>query len=122
MPLRGRQLEHPQDLPVSIELENLTGDGVAFVDQMIGSDEETERMADMLPFGEEVALGVEDLDSLVVAVSDVNSISIDGDRVGQIELARPAALHAPSGDENPRLVVLHDARVSVAVRDVDVPS
>src|SRR5579871_3830025 len=44
----------------------------------------------------EVAVRIKDLDTMVRAVADINIIlKVDGDRVGQIELAGPAALRSP---------------------------
>src|SRR5262249_36187838 len=120
MPSRRRELETPEYLSVPIDFENLAGDGITLVDQMIRGPKKAERVANGLPFAHEAAVCIEDLDPLVVAVSHIDPISVNGDRVGQIELAWPAALHAPAADQDAGFVEFQHPRVSVAVGDVDV--
>src|SRR4030095_6060811 len=69
----------------------------------------------------EFAFGVEHLDAPVRTIADIDVvIVVDRDRVGQIELARCGALGAPLLHPIPIFVVFSDARIDVAVADIDV--
>src|SRR5207237_10677957 len=69
----------------------------------------------------ERSVRVEDLDPAVRAIADIHVVvAVDGDRMRQPELAGPGARSAPRLHPVAVAVVLRDARVDVAVADVDV--
>src|SRR5579871_5520563 len=70
---------------------------------------------------QELAFGVEDLNAPIGAVADINIVvAVDGDRMRQVELTRAIALCPPLLHPIAVLVELGDARVDVAIRNVDV--
>ena len=78
---------------------------------------EAARLAELLPFGEELAVLVEDLQPVVLAVGDEEpALRVERQRVGRRELARPGALPAPRLDELAVGGKLDDARVCRARR------
>ena len=77
--------------------------------------------AHVLDLGLERAVVVEHLNALVAHIGDVDvALGIDGDGVGNIELAGFGTGRAPGLDELPVLVELGDAGVAVPVGDEDV--
>src|SRR5262245_14315300 len=69
----------------------------------------------------EIPVAVEDLNPIVASVADVDeALRIDRHRVRDIELAWRGAARSPGLDVLAVLVELGDARVAIAVGDVDV--
>ena len=88
---------------------------------VVGRDEDVLRRAEVVPFAQVLAVGIEDLDAVVLAVADVDDArGIDRDRVNGIELAPTRAGLAPRGDVLAFRGELDDARVAVTVGDVDL--
>ena len=74
-----------------------------------------------LHFTPEIAVAVEHLDAPVVAVADIDvALRVGRDGVHEVELARALAALAPGLDPVAVLAELGDARVDVAVADIDV--
>src|ERR1700756_2799397 len=82
------------------------------------------RPPELLPFGNELAVRLENLNAVVGAVGDVDaSRRIERDAVRRLEFARPLAVLAPRGDECPVLGELDDTIVgalAVPIDDIDV--
>src|SRR5258706_5081500 len=81
------------------------------------------RVADVVVnrFRRRIEIVVEHLHARVAAVADIyQALGVNRDRVRRIELTGGAAPAADVSDESAALVVLHDARVHVAVGDEDV--
>ncbi len=88
---------------------------VGDVQDIVAVDEKAARAAELLPFFEEVAVLVEDLDAAVGAVADEQpSFGIHGEGVGLVEFAGGGAFLPPGLDERPVLREFHDARIGIA--------
>src|SRR5258706_2336437 len=81
--------------------------GVGDVDAAV-AQRDAARAAELLPFGDEVALRIEDLDAMVAAVGDDEPATrVQGDVVRRLELDRAGAKPAEGADE---LALLREAR------------
>src|SRR5262249_44305643 len=93
------------------------------VDHVVLVDGNVARPPELFPFGNELAVRLENLNAIVGAVGDVDSPHrIEGDAVRRVEFARSLAVLAPRGDELSVLGELDDAVISsvaVPVGDVD---
>src|SRR5262249_38773555 len=93
------------------------------VDHVVLVDGNVARPPELLPFGNELAVRLENLNAVVGAVGHIDaSQRIDSDAVRRIEFARPLAMLAPRGDELPFLGELDDAVVgpfAVPIGDID---
>src|SRR3954469_17184994 len=70
------------------------------IDHVVLVDRDVARAAELLPFGDELAVAFEHFDAVVDAVGDIDPPGgIEGDAVRRVELARSVAVLAPSGDE-----------------------
>ena len=88
-------------------------------------DKHPARPSELLPFRDEVAVLVEDLDAVVGAIAhEKPPLGIERQRMRAVELALARALVAPFLDEFTGLRKLHDAIViavaGVTVRDEDI--
>src|SRR5262249_55507596 len=94
------------------------------VDHVVLVDGNVARPPELLPFGNELAVRLENLNAVVGAVGDVDaSRRIERDAVRRLEFARPLAALAPRGDECPVLGELDDTIVgalAVPIGDIDV--
>src|SRR5262245_38058087 len=86
---------------------------------MIGSEKEAKGVAN-LPFTKIPALEIENLDPPILAVTDINQIVIDRDRVGEVKLSRPAAFYSPAEKHVAVLIEFHHARIAFAVSDENI--
>src|SRR5262249_18373791 len=85
---------------VQIELEDQAGVAVREPELLIGRDKQPARRARVFRLAYEIAIAIEHLDALVVAVGDVDeALAVDHDRMGEVELSGPLALRAPQLDE-----------------------
>src|SRR5262249_3715242 len=93
------------------------------VDHVVLVDGNVARPSELLPFGNELAIGLENLNAIVGAVGDVDSPHrIEGDAVRRVEFAWSLAVFAPRGDELSVFGELDDAvigPVAVPVGEVD---
>ena len=104
------------------------GLGVSDVDHVVSVNVHAARPAELEPLRDKLAVLIEDLDSVVLAIADKQPSSrIEGNRVDDIEFTRSHAFTAPGLDELSILVELHDASVAsgctataVSVRNEDV--
>src|SRR5215468_10961171 len=98
--------------------------GIGGVDHVILVDGNVARPPELFPFGNKLAVRLENLNAVVGAVGDVDAPHrIESDAVRRVEFARTLAVLAPRGDECPVLGELDDAVVgpgAVPVRDIDV--
>src|SRR5262249_17783653 len=95
--LLAHDTEH---IAVEIELDDLAGVAVREPEVLIAPDEESARRAGKLRFTRVSTFVVEDLDTLVVAVGNIDQTpGVDCDRMREVELARTGALLAPDLDE-----------------------
>src|SRR5262249_20200503 len=77
---------------------------VGDVDHVVLVDYNVARPPKLLPFGNELAVRLENLNAVVGAIGDIDSSHrIEGDAVRRVEFARPLAVLAPCGDEFPVL-------------------
>src|SRR6266550_5462035 len=98
-------------LPADVAAGGDFGFGIGHIDHVI-PDVDAARPAELLPVGDVVALLVEDLDAVVVAVGDEQApLRIHCQRMGGVELARTRSLLAPGLDQLALLGEFHDARV-----------
>src|SRR5216684_3322560 len=68
----------------------------------------------------EIAIAIKDLDATVRAIANINIVlKVNSDRVWQVKLTGAGTLRSPGLNPVAVLVDLGDARVDVAVRDVD---
>src|SRR5437899_8677011 len=72
------------------------------------------------PFAQVPPTGIENLNAGVLAVTDIDHIAVDHNSVRQIKLSGTSALHSPAHQRITIFVELQNARVAVAIRDVDV--
>src|SRR5215831_1962304 len=117
--VRRRSIQHAHDLTVPGNLQNSTSNCVGHVDKMIRCDKEAEGVTDF-PFAKVPALEIENLDAPIFAVAYINLITIDCDGMRKIELPRTAAFHSPAEEHVAVFIELQHARISFAVRDVNV--
>ena len=97
--------------------------GVGDVDVVALVDEDPARPAELRPLLDEVAVLIEDLNAVVVAVADEQPpFGIERERVRLIEFARAGAGLAPALDQLAVLRELQDLRLAltVALRDEDL--
>src|SRR5271166_500498 len=86
---------------------------------LICRDQQPVRITDAGPLLDEVTLGVEDLDALVLAVPNVNSaLRVDGDAMRQVEFTNAGSKFSPGFDVISIAVKLYDTGISIAVSDV----
>src|SRR5262249_17514961 len=95
--VRRWSLQRADDFSVMVNFQNLASNCVGHVDKMIRWNKEAEGVTDF-PFAKVPALEIENLDAPILAVAHINQITIDGDRVWKIELARASAFHSPTAD------------------------
>src|SRR6266571_4012012 len=75
----------------------------------------------VVPLGLILAVAVEHLDAMVLAVGDIHpAVGVAADVVGNVELARVGAGSSPRAKQGAVGRVLVDARVPVAVRDIEI--
>ena len=99
----------------------LVGLRIRHVEHVVLVDEDRARPAELLPFGEQAAVQIENLDAAVDAVGDEQPVlRIDRHLVRRVELAGSAAVLAPGLDEFPLLVEFHDAVVGDLLVDLAV--
>src|SRR5262249_16038329 len=93
------------------------------IDHVVLVDGNVARPPELLPFGNELADGLENLNAIVGAVGDIDAPHrIEGDAVWRIEFARSLAVLAPRGDELSVLGELDDAVIgpgAVPIGEVD---
>src|SRR5262249_14735358 len=102
--------------------------GVGHVDHVVLVDVHAAWSAKLKPLGNECAVLVKDLDSVVLAVADEQpAAGIESQGMDHIELARAHSLLSPCQEEFTVLVELHDPRIAgaraaagVSVADEDV--
>src|SRR5215831_12094939 len=97
---------------------------IEFADEEVALSIQTDAVwsMDVVPHGDELAVGVEHLDAMGLAVGDVDAVlAVDDHVVGANELAGIDAGLAPREDVAAVGGELVDAAVAVAVRDVEVP-
>src|SRR5215475_4533133 len=82
---------------------------VGHVDHVVLIDGDVAGPAELLPFGDKLAVRLEDLNTIVSAVADVDaSLGVKCDAMRSIEVALPLAVPAPCCDEFSILGKLHD--------------
>src|ERR1700674_4275135 len=95
---------------------------VGDIDYVVLVDVHAARPAKLEPLGDELAVLVEDLDSVVLAVADEQpAAGIEGERVDHVEFTWAHAFCAPRLDEFSVLVQLHDSRVADGRAATGVP-
>src|SRR5712691_10072560 len=103
-------------LAIEVQAQNLAGESVDHMNVSIADLKRT-RQSGVLQFLQIVPVLIEDLDSLILAIGDPEpSVGVDGDPVGNVELAGTFAFSAPGLYESPVPVELHDARISIGSR------
>src|SRR5262245_16064609 len=89
-----------EHLALQIELEDQAGVAVREPELLIGRDEQPARRTRVFRLAHESPVAVEHLDALIVAVGDVDeTLAVDHDRMGEVELSRPLPLLAPQLEE-----------------------
>ena len=113
---RSRRAPRLEQLPVQVVLQHHVGGAGRDPQMLVCGHHDEVRPPDVRPLIQEPAGLVEHLDAAVVRVGHVDApIPIDVDAVGQVELAWPAAFHAPRRHVLAVPVEFDDARVHVAV-------
>src|SRR5947207_11574376 len=94
---------------------------IGHVDRVVSGDGDAARPAELIPDIEELAVLIEDLDAVVLAVADEQTPArVHGDRVRLADLSRARALAAPFLQELSGAIEFHDAvvlAVALAVGD-----
>src|SRR5262249_51940863 len=94
------------------------------VDRIVRGNRDAARSAELAPLVEQVAVLIENLDAVVLAVADKQAPArVDRDRVRLAQLAAAGSLPAPLLDESPVAAELHHPvvlAVAMAVGDEDV--
>src|SRR5262249_27264047 len=112
--------EAAQGLAGQIEHLDPVGAAVSH-EQAVLAEEEAEWRPALPELREELAVGVEDLDAVVLAVADVDAaLFVEADGVRQVELALALALLTPLLQQLALFRELQHPRVAVAVGDVEV--
>src|SRR6185369_15907800 len=107
-----------QDFPIQVEPQDLTREAVDHV-HVLAADVETAWQPLVLDLSDELAVLVEELDSLVLAIGDPHqAFRVDGDAVSDLESTGTGSLAAPRLDELAVLVELQHARVALGTRRV----
>src|SRR5262249_27449925 len=104
------------------------GFGVRNIDHVVSIDVDAARPTELEPLRDELAVLIENLDAIVLAITDEQPSSrIEDERVRNIEFARAHAFPAPRLDELSVLVELHDSGIAgcrpssaVSIRDENV--
>src|SRR5678815_2205298 len=77
---------------------------------------EPPRLTHFGPLGQEADLPVEDLDTRVGAIGDINfALVIERDVVNEVKLAVARAFRTPLSEEFAVLAVMHDAGIDIAI-------
>ena len=114
--------EHPEDTTVQVEFHDAVVVPVGHEQPLVFGDVEAPRGADMVPLPQKIPVAVENLDAEVFAVSDVDQpFLVNGYRVRDVELALSDTFLPPGFEELPVFRELDDARVTVAVTDIEIP-
>jgi hypothetical protein len=119
-----------EDVALEIHLEDASSVGrirlqiatVHNVKKAISREGERPWAADLLalPLLNELSMRIENLDSRITAIGDVNAVLVvDRDSVRSVEFSRTGALLAPLEQKLPFFVELDDAVVSVTIGDVE---
>src|SRR5262249_24301896 len=104
-------IEHGHRLGATIRNEHTAG----------GGEEQAVRSPGLLPLVQILPILIEDLDAVVLAVANIDpTAGVEHDGMGKIELACAGSLFAPGLEVLAFPGELHDARVAVAIRDVDL--
>ena len=104
------------EFAVQVELEDAVEDRRDHPDGIVLVDEDADRVGDVGPLVEVLAVLGEDLDAVVGAVAHVDAaVPVHREPVHQVELARTAPEFAPLHQILALGVVLDDARVPVAI-------
>src|SRR5581483_331109 len=82
---------------------------------------EAPRGADVRPLPQKLSIDIENLNAVILAIAHVNApLSIEHDRVRQIEFARRRSLLSPFEQILSIFIELDDPRIAVAVGNKDV--
>src|ERR1700730_8317777 len=105
--------------PAVVVLGNGLRFGVGHVNGVMLVDENSARPAELLPLRDVVSVLVEDLNPIVVAISDEKAaLRIEGQAMRDVEFARAGSLRSPRLDEFSIFRELHDAVVGIAAVSV----
>src|SRR5580700_5972350 len=116
--------ECSQNLPVQVEFQYAVGAPVYHVNDLVRSRgyEKPPRGADLIPFANEVAIAVENLNPVVLSVPNIQEpLRVNDNRVRNIKFTGTRTLLSPVLHEFAILVVLNDPRVPVSVSNKNIP-
>lgn len=113
----SRFSEGAKNFPILIEFENPVVATVSHPNVWIQRDEQAVSVSNARPLRCEIAVPIEDLDSLVLSVPNVNpALLIDRDAMGPIEFTRRSSVFAPCLKRLAVAIKSHHARVAGASR------
>ncbi len=88
---------------------------------VFGRDEDVLGGAEVSPLAQKFAVGIENLDAVILPVADVNrAFGIHGNRMRRVEFTGPGAALAPVENVFSLVRKLHHARISVAIGDIEL--
>ena len=110
------------DAPDLTSLGCRIGESRAHIDGVVLAHEHGARLAELLPRGDEVAVLIEDLDALVLAIGDIDAVlrAAEEDVVRFVEIAGRGASFSPALDEFSILRKFQHAAVVVRIGQVAV--
>src|SRR5262249_5488863 len=95
---------------------------ISHKDEVFRRDKEAVRVSKIFPFLDEMSGCVENLNSRIFPIADIDQVFIDCNRVGKIKLSGSGTLRSPCEQELTVLVEFEDPRIAVTVCDVNVSS
>src|SRR5579862_3932922 len=107
----SRFADRREDFAVQVEAEHLAGESIDHDDFLL-ADLQRARQPRVLEFLDEFPILIEDLDALVFAIGDPElALRVEGEAVGNVELAGLGAFAAPEFDEVAVLIELEDTGI-----------
>src|SRR5260370_17930480 len=116
---RLRSGETTHDFALRIDLQNAPGNSVGHIKGVVWGEHQA-KWTPKFPLPQKPAIPVEDLDTRILPVADIDQVAINHDGVGGVELSRAGTLHSPAKQFIAVLVKLQHPRIPVTIGDVDV--
>src|SRR6266581_634783 len=117
--VRRWPVKYADGFAVSIDFQNPASHRVRHVDKMIRRDKEA-KWVTKFPLAKVATVQIENLDTRIFAVADVNQIAVDRNRVRKVELAGTAAFHSPAEEHVAVFIKLQHPRIAFAIGDENI--
>lgn len=113
--------EGAKDFAVLVEFDDAIVSSIDHPNVLVRGDLQTVRVTVAVPLLDEFAVGVKDLDTLILAIPDVDAaLIVDGDAVRQIKFAGAGSELSPRLEIIAIAIKLYDARIAVTIGHVNV--